>query len=191
MKKFIISVLFVVAVVAPLNNAQAQRTAYKQVFLSGNFGTTFTSVGAECFVGSYQLDGFWSFGTSVMNRCRRETNTGGIVSFLRTEFPFTYTYRVYNTTNRSLNIYIGGDAFLGFEVMDPFHQLSDEVRSAVANSGYRRSSFLYGLSPRGEVEFFPVDFPAAIVAAVRAPVTFGTSLETFGVEVLVGLRYGF
>ena len=168
----------------------AQRTFIGQTFASASLACSFTSVGTELFFGKYNLGGFWATGLSAVNRARYVENTDEVASFLRLEVPYVREYRLFSLPGRVFNVYAGGDACLGYEFLDPFGILPSASKSALENSGYKYSSFLYGVSARAEAEWFP-STAFGVFAEARLPITFGTSLQVVGVEVSVGARFGF
>ncbi len=171
-----------------ISNAHGQRTVYGQRFITAGPVCSFTSVGGLAGFGAYTYDGYWNAGLRVVNRARYESNTGEVVSFLRCDGSFARYHRLVSTSDRRLNVYGGGDVFIGWEFMDPFQMVDQSVRVAVKSAGYHDTRFVYGLSALAEAEYYINDI-FGLVLGFRMPVAFGTDLSNIGAEVSLAVRF--
>jgi hypothetical protein len=81
-----------------------------------------------------------------------------------------------------LNLYAGGNAFIGYEVYDPWDRLPANI-----NTGLGTGAFIYGVRPRLEAEVF-ITKRLAIVISGSAPLTFGSVSSWLRGDAGVGLR---
>ena len=172
--------------------ASAQRTAYgeRQLNIEAHVSPA-PSFGAALSYGQYLLTSFWEGGVTADDYLKQNSEDG-LFDNLRVEGYGAFLYRIFGTRNRQLSVYVGGDAFLGFEFLDPFKRLTQPSYQSYLNDGYKASQFIYGVSPRAEAEFF-VSRDIALVARVRVPVTLNTQFRSdlVGFVGAVGVRYNF
>lgn len=187
MKKVLI--LFVSIALSAVS-AVAQRTAYGEYLASGSILLTNTSLGAEASFGSYLMDGYWSAGVNVANRAAIEEISREVVSFPRVEIFGALLWAPYRTRSRSVNTYIGGDIFVGWELMDPLKSTPSHIIKSLKNAGYSSARFIYGGAIRAEVEWFVSD-QFALTAILRTPAAFRSKLKTFNWEAGIGIRQNF
>jgi len=111
-----------------------------------------------------------------------------------------WMYRAVATSNRALNLYCGGGAFLGVD----FDEVNGAVREVISDGGTdssatwsqgdegsaRHSSFTYGLEPAAELELF-ITRKAALVAVASLPIRLLTRQETLSLRASAGIRINF
>ena len=172
--------------------ASAQRTAYgeRQVSLSVHYSPS-PSYGASASFGQYLLSSYWEGGLTADN-CIKQHTGGTYFGNLRVEAYGAFLYRIFGTRSRQFSVYGGGDAFLGFEFLDPFRQLDDPTWQSMLLDGYRQHKFIYGAAPRVDAEFFVLP-PLAITLRIRIPVTLNGQFRSdlVGFQGGVGLRFNF
>ena len=190
MDRLIKSILSVSLLAIVCANASAQRTSSGELEATVSFTAAPYSIGAEVSVGTYLLYTYAEGGVTLMNRKVR-AGSGYDTSFLRLEGYGAWMWRFFGTYSRRFNAYIGGDLFLGWEWLDPFDRLPSIQSRELSSEGYSDGVFIYGLSPRLNLEFFV--FPTvALVAGTRVPFTFNSqSSGIVGLEFSVGARLNF
>lgn len=170
-----------------------QRTSDGQLVGTVAIGSNFTSVvsDGEISFGRYFLYSEVSGGVLASNMSMSVSN-GETLGFLRLEGFGKWMWRAYGTYARNFNCYIGGDLFLGAELMDPFARVSEVTYNAFKYSGYNEVVFIYGLGPRAELEFFPFS-RIAFFASFRAPLTFGSQYSdiVISASARIGAKYNF
>ncbi len=168
----------------------AQRTSNgeRQLSLSGSY--TFSHWGGELYYGQYLLSGYWLGGIGFHDRIEVDAPSGETVHYPRLQGRGGYMYRLLGNYSRSLNLYVGGDAFIGVEMLDLFGLLSAPTRQSYYKNGFHDYQFIYGCAPRLELEYFPFPTLAAVVGG-RAPLCFGSPFPLLGWEVSVGLKINF
>lgn len=167
-----------------------QRTAFRSSFGSFSAVYSVSSLGLEADYGQYLQKGYWAAGLSAVNRGVIEETTGEPVSFSRLEAFGKLMWSPWRMRDRSVNVYVGGDAFIGWEFLDPFRSLDRPLRKAITSAGYSSTAFVYGASPRAEVEWFPFR-STAFTAGIRIPVAFGSNIRELGFEAALGVRQNF
>ncbi|MBQ0070997.1 MAG: conjugal transfer protein TraO [Spirochaetales bacterium] len=191
MKRFIISFLLVFSAISTF----AQRTSQGTFFATIETGTTFSSFGLVGIEGGlYSRNGFWDVRIGSMMISRRTVgsmaeNTGRL-SAMRADLEGSYMFRLYSNKNRIFNLYAGGGAFIGAEMIDPFGTFSRTAVLPFSTS----TVFIYGISPRADAEFFflPMTVPnLALTGIIRTPLCFNSQMQMFHAELLVGLKYNF
>ena len=186
--------LILLAVLASGLTAGAQRTAYKQPFLDARVTTEFTSVGGDISFGMYDRHFYWSAGLlmdNLMHPPKGAPEQSRIKGALTRLTPYgAFMYRLLRTNNRAVNLYGGGDVFIGIETFDLFH---------VVNNGETKTRFIYGGALRLEGEFF-VSMRLAILVPVRFSVTGNTKAprsvdndkpNLINLTTGLGIRYNF
>lgn len=161
--------------------ASAQRTMSGQPSLHISVLYNGPSVCAEVFFSRYALGGFWHVGVEG-KQYNVPVSTGGILDYIHTVVSSGYMYRVAGTRNRLVNYYMGGRVFMGVEMVDPFRRLS-----AYLSTGLKDYSFLYGLSPRMDLEIF-ITRRCAFLLSVGLPINFSSRLGWFHYEAGLGFK---
>ena len=184
----ILSVLTAVLSVVP--EASAQRTANGEWHASAAFGTSVSSIGGEVLFGTYLMNGQWFAGANFFNRAEIDAPTDEYVNLTHLHFVGGYMYRLFGTLSRNINLYAGGDVFLGMEFFDLFGTMTSPTKEAYKLSGFKDLTFNYGFSLRTEMEFFVSDY-FALVPRVRLPFIFNSSFQVLGYEISLALKLNF
>lgn len=161
--------------------ASAQRTMSGQPSLNISVLYNGPSVCAEAFFSQYTLGGFWQVGIEG-KQYNAPISTGGRLDYIHTVVSSGYMYRVAGTRNRLLNYYMGGRVFMGVEMVDPFRRLP-----AYLSTGLKDYSFLYGLSPRMDLEIF-IGRRCAFLLSAGLPINFSSRLGWFHYEAGLGFK---
>lgn len=161
--------------------ASAQRTMSGQPSLHISVLYNGPSVCAEAFFSQYTLGGYWQAGVEG-KAYNVPVSTGGRLDYIHTVVSSGYMYRVAGTRNRLLNYYMGGRVFLGTEVINPWDRLPDYV-----STGYKRVAFLYGVSPRMDLEIFFCRQCAFLLSA-GIPINFSSGISWIHYEAGLGLK---
>ena len=170
--------------------AGAQRTSDGERLLSLSGISTLSHWGGEVVYGRYFLRGYWIAGAALTDRVERDVPSGETVHYPRLEGRGGCLYRLAGGYSRRLNLYVGGDAFVGVEMLDLHGILSETTLRTLHNGGVNDYQFIYGAAPRVELELFLLR-TLALTAGGRAPLTFGSPLPLLGWEVSAGLRLNF
>lgn len=156
------------------SNAQAQRTARGMYLVSSGAVSDFSSAGTELSFGRYLLSSYMAGGV-ILNHTGFLAN-GERSVFLSTEVFYDWMYRLMSSRNRELNLYVGSDLFGGLEILDPYYRLLPETYKGLENNGFVKSSFIYGVSPRIELEWF-LSTCVALTFDGRLAVTLGSQRQ--------------
>ena len=173
----------------------AQRTSQGTIEVTASVNTSFNSFGGDISAAYYFQSSYIGGGVSYMDRKFHEKNYDENVSLGRAEAYVTWMWRFFGSRGRAVNLYLGGDIFLGIEMLDPFKQCTAVTRQALYNVNFEKNRIIYGLSPRLEGEFF-VAPRVAIVLPLRLPIAFNTNrkgerLWIVGYEAGIGARFNF
>jgi len=173
--------------------ANAQRTAYGERMISIDVSLSQfnrTSLGAGLSYGQYLLNSYWFGGLNFVNRVEIHSASGEAVNYPRLQGFGGYMYRLLGSRSRQVNLYGGGDLFIGGEFFDLFKTLTGPTRKAYLEGGVKEAKFIFGLSPRLEGEFF-ISSAVAITAGIRVPFCILTNFDIPGVEMSLGARVNF
>lgn len=161
--------------------ASAQRTMSGQPSLHVSVLYNGPSVCAEAFFSQYTLEGYWQAGVEG-KAYNVPVSTGGRLDYIHTVVSSGYMYRVAGTRNRLLNYYMGGRVFAGIELTDPWYTLPDYL-----STGLPRVSFLYGLSPRIDLEIF-FSRHCAFLLSAGIPINFSSGISWIHYEAGLGFK---
>ena len=142
---------------------------------------TDSSFGAEAVFSQYTLGGFWEVGLSA-KQYGRPTSAAISINNLNTVAEGAYMFRLVGTRSRSVSLYGGAGAFIGYEAIDPMHKLPSYIQTNLGK-GY----FLYGLQAKLMAEFF-VSRTVALTVDGCVPVNFSSPLRRFHFDVGVGVK---
>ena len=91
-------------------------------------------------------------------------------------------YRVASTRSRSVNLYIGGGIFLGWEFYDPRKRVP-----AYINTGLPDGTFIYGVAPAIDSEFF-ITRTIALTLGARSPISISSKTEILKLHLKAGIK---
>lgn len=177
---FIISILALAAV-----EASAQRTMEGQYFISAGLSHDFTvpaAFGGSMSYGQYLHNSYWKISAEVQNRGTKLT-TGHDFEYTHVFLAGDWMYRCVSTTDRSLSLYAGAGAFMGYEGYDIMHKIPANISTSL-DSGM----FLYGIRPSIEMEYF-VSRSFALLIGGSLPMHLGSPTGWFKWSVGIGVRY--
>lgn len=175
--------------------SKAQRTALGTKIVSADVHCSISSFGGELMYGQYIIPGYWFGAVAFTNRAEKDKASGEKCDYPRLQGIGGYMQRVYGNRERFLNIYAGGDVFIGMEKFDMFKTLSESTRNSrlTNEDGSKKNDtvFIYGLSIRAEIEFF-ITSSVALTAKARMPICFNTNTSFMvGGEFGLGARFNF
>lgn len=165
----------------------AQRTAEGSLFAEASLGVTLCprmsspSGAVDVSLGGYLAKSLWKVGLKgadylypLYDRAAWRVSGG-------------WEYRVFGTYDRSLGLYLGAQAFLGFDTYQTFRAIPEGYTSSLPSI-----SFIYGAEPFLEFEYYPLPRTALLVG-VQCPLTLGSIPQNswVGLTVSVGVRHGF
>ena len=93
-----------------------------------------------------------------------------------------YMYRVAATRARSVNLYVGGGVYLGWELYDPFRKVPSYI-----DTGFGSGTFIYGVAPALDSEFF-ITRRLALTLGARMPVSISSKTEILKLHLKAGIR---
>lgn len=162
-------------------NAQAQRTMKGQSVLGAEASYNGMSAGIAADYSQYTLNGFWYVGVCGNDYYGWYAPEKQIRYDHLSAFG-GYLLRLAGTRSRSVNLYGGGEAFIGAELTDPFGELPDQFRAGIEH--YR---FLYGVALKILAEFF-VSSGFAFTIFGSVPINFSSDNSNFNFNVGAGFR---
>lgn len=166
------------------SEASAQRTMSSQELLTAHYTYPFSGrgdFGLDVSFGKYLLASYWNAGI-LGNLYSQKVNNENSMQYAHLAAYGEWLYRVIGTRSRSINLYVGGGAFLGYEAYDPFKKLPSYI-----NTGLGSGAFLYGIHAKAEAEFF-IAKKLAVVLSGRFPINFSSPLSNLNVNLMAGLR---
>lgn len=182
--KAVIVMVIVACLMMCSQSLSAQRTANRQSMVSISAVSSLLrpqEVGAEISYGQYLLEGYWT--ASAKGAMHTLVTSSDIrMRFLDVTFSGGYMHRLVCTRSRSISLYAGGEAFLGFETYDPMNELPSNI-----DTGLPSGSFLYGIAPQVVAEFF-LTGKLALVAGCSSPVNFSSPITMVRPNLILGLR---
>ena len=179
----IIVLAFVLSLVAS-TDAMAQRTMKGQhaigIDVSGRI-PNIADIGLCLNYSQYLLNAYWQVGAYAGNN-QIKTDNGLNLEYIDSAICGGYMHRLIATKSRSICLYAGGGAFIGYEFYDPRKRLPEHIdtRLPVGN-------FLYGVNAGAEAEFFFIRTVALVVYA-ELPVNFSSPLSKVRYRVGAGIR---
>lgn len=176
-----LTIATVVILMAAGVNAQAQRTMKGQSVLGAEASYNGMSAGIAADYSQYTLNGFWYVGVCGNDYYGWYAPEKQIRYDHLSAFG-GYLLRLAGTRSRSVNLYGGGEAFVGTELTDPFGELPEQFRAGIEH--YR---FLYGVAPKILAEFF-VSSGFAFTIFGSVPINFSSDNSNFNFNVGAGFR---
>lgn len=138
-------------------------------------------IGGELSFGSYLLDSHIS-GWINVTPDYISLPTGHQLGYIPINVGADYMYRVAATRARSVNLYVGGGVFLGWELYDPFKRVPSYI-----DTGFGKGNFIYGVGPALESEFF-ITRTVALTLGARMPVSISSKTEILKLHLKAGFR---
>ena len=165
-------------------SASAQRTMKGQhavgMEISGGI-LNITDIGICLNYSQYLLNAYWLVGVYGGNN-KIMTDNSHNLKYLDTTINGGYMHRLVATKSRSISLYAGGGAFIGYEFYDPRKELPANIDTKLPTG-----NFLYGIFPSIEAEFFLTSQLALTVSSV-AMINFSSPLVKLRPQIRMGLR---
>ena len=164
--------------------ASAQRTMKGQLHIGAQASLSADPripIGGELSFGSYLLDSHIS-GWINVTPDYISLPTGHQLGYIPINVGADYMYRVAATRARSVNLYVGGGVFLGWELYDPFKRVPSYI-----DTGFGKGNFIYGVGPALESEFF-ITRTVALTLGARMPVSISSKTEILKLHLKAGFR---
>jgi len=184
-KTTLVGVTALIMCVASGKEAHAQRTMRGESLLTAGTHYPFSSpywLGADLSYGQYLLSSYWKAGISA-TEYSHHPDSGADIGYLHAAAYGEWMYRIAGTRNRAFNLYGGGGVFLGYEAIDAFSLLPEEMKE-----DYPKGAFLYGVNASFEMEIF-FSKKVALVIGGRLPMNFSSQFGWFHYQVGAGLRF--
>ena len=162
----------------------AQRTMKGQLHIGAQASLSAdprVPIGGELSFGSYLLDSHIS-GWINVTPDYISLPTGHQLGYIPINVGADYMYRVAATRARSVNLYVGGGVFLGWELYDPFKRVPSYI-----DTGFGKGNFIYGVGPALESEFF-ITRTVALTLGARMPVSISSKTEILKLHLKAGFR---
>ena len=137
--------------------------------------------GGELSFGSYLLDSYIAGWINVTPDFI-SLATGHQLGYFPINVGADYMYRVAATRARSVNLYVGGGVFLGWELYDPFRRLPSYI-----DTGFGNGAFIYGVSASIASEFF-ITRTVALTLESRMPVSISSKTEILKLHLKAGIK---
>ena len=137
--------------------------------------------GAEFSFGAYLLDSY-VIGWINVTPDYVTLPTSHQLEYIPINVGADYMYRVAATRARSVNLYVGGGVFLGWEVYDPLRRLPSYI-----DTGRGKGTFIYGVAPSVASEFF-IARTVALTLEARMPVSISSKAEILKLHLKAGIK---
>lgn len=164
--------------------ASAQRTMKGQLHIGAQASLSAdprVPIGGELSFGSYLLDSHIS-GWINVTPDYISLPTGHQLGYIPINVGADYMYRVAATRARSVNLYLGGGVFLGWEIYDPLRRLPSYI-----DTGLGKGTFIYGVTPSVSSEFF-IARTVALTLEARMPVSISSKAEILKLHLKAGIK---
>lgn len=174
---------FVLSLVVSID-ATAQRTMKGQhaigIDVSGRI-PNLADIGICLNYSQYLLNAYWQVGAFVGNN-QIKTDNGLNLEYIDSALCGGYMHRLIATKSRSICLYAGGGAFIGYEFYDPRKDLPANIDTKLPTG-----NFLYGIFPSIEAAFFVTRQLALTVSSV-AMINFSSPLVKLRPQIRMGLK---
>ena len=176
-----------IACIVLLSSSQivsAQRTMKGQYHLAAEAAFAADSrvpAGAEISFGAYLLDSY-VIGWINVTPDYVTLPTSHQLEYIPINVGADYMYRVAATRARSVNLYVGGGVYLGWELYDPFRKVPSYI-----DTGFGSGTFIYGVAPALDSEFF-ITRRLALTLGARMPVSISSKTEILKLHLKAGIR---
>ena len=164
--------------------ASAQRTMKGQYHLAAEAAFAAdprVPAGAEISFGAYLLDSY-VIGWINVTPDYVTLPTSHQLEYIPINVGADYMYRVAATRARSVNLYVGGGVYLGWELYDPFRKVPSYI-----DTGFGSGTFIYGVAPALDSEFF-ITRRLALTLGARMPVSISSKTEILKLHLKAGIR---
>ena len=165
-------------------SASAQRTMKGQHAVGMEISEcipNITDIGICLNYSQYLLNAYWQVGVYGGNNMIM-TDNGHNLKYLDTTINGAYMHRLVATKSRSISLYAGGGAFIGYEFYDPRKELPANIDTKLPTG-----NFLYGIFPSIEAAFFLTRQLALTVSSV-AMINFSSPLVKLRPQIRMGLK---
>lgn len=162
----------------------AQRTMKGQLHIGAHASLSADPripIGGELSFGSYLLDSYMTGWINVTPDFITLPTTHQL-GYIPINVGAEYMYRVAATRSRSVNLYVGGGVFLGWELYDPFKRLPSYI-----DTGFGNGAFIYGVSASIASEFF-ITRTVALTLESRMPVSISSKTEILKLHLKAGIK---
>ena len=162
----------------------AQRTMKGQLHIGAHASLSADPripIGGELSFGSYLLDSYMTGWINVTPDFITLPTTHQL-GYIPINVGAEYMYRVAATRSRSVNLYVGGGVFLGWELYDPFKRLPSYI-----DTGFGNGTFIYGVSASIASEFF-ITRTVALTLESRMPVSISSKTEILKLHLKAGIK---
>ena len=177
-------ILVFVLVAGASSDANAQRTMKGQyaigIDISGRI-PHISDIGLCLHYSQYLLDGYWHVG-AYSGKNQIMTSNGLNLKYVDSAISGGYMHRLIATRSRTISLYAGGGAFIGYEFYDPRKELPANIDTKLPTG-----NFLYGISPSIEAAFFLTRQLALTVSSI-ALINFSSPLVKLRPQMRMGLR---
>lgn len=164
--------------------ASAQRTMKGQLHVGAQASLSADPrlpAGGELSFGSYLLDSYIAGWINVTPDFI-SLATGHQLGYIPINVGADYMYRAAATRARSVNLYVGGGVFLGWEIYDPLRRLPSYI-----DTGLGKGTFIYGVGPSVASEFF-IARTVALTLEARMPVSISSKAEILKLHLKAGIK---
>lgn len=169
-------VLFILCASPLMARAQRTTSGGGMIGLEG-----FYPLGAGLSYGQYLPSSFWEAGVNALLRdCA--LNDGQNMQYMPLCAFGNWLYRIAGTRSRSINLYAGAGAFLGWEFCDPCRTLPDFISDTNPDG-----TFLYGISAKIQLQAFLSRSFSVLLSGV-APINFTSPYNRIQPCASLGLR---
>lgn len=165
--------------------ASAQRTMKGQHAIGIEVGASMLRLGDLGFglnYSQYLLNAYWQVGTYASDNSIKTINALDM-EYVDCYLQGDYMHRLLCTRSRSISLYGGGGAFIGYEFYDPRRALPANIDIQLPTG-----NFLYGVNPRIEAEIFIIK-RLALTLGGCFPITFSSPLVRLRPQLKMGLRF--
>lgn len=190
--------LLVLLFIGVNSNVFAQRTANGQYFVDVSAASSILStpsLGGSISGGSYLLSARWDAGVEMLVKKDKTL-------YYPTYASASLLFRLCSNSTRAISLYLGLGGLMGAEITTPEAPTSDVGYGNAGGSGVdinfdevyeaeqapSNIAFIYGFQPKLEAELF-IFKKAALIASVKAPLTFGSAHQVLNVTGNIGFRF--
>lgn len=161
--------------------ASAQRTMEGRPFVDAGFIWA-GNPGGQVRAGQYLRHSLWDASIGYRSYAK-QLSTGDRLDFVDITAAGSWQWRLLSLRSRTLSLYTGAGAFVGYEMYDPWHTLPETV-----DLGFGKGSVIYGISAdvSAEVFFCP---RWAFVFGARVPLVFPSHAGILRWEASAGIRF--